>query len=482
MITGADHPDLCVTGAEARLRDLAARLDANAAFMQEVRLDLLERLDDDVFELLSGQPNLILTCRGEAEGGGFTGSEVEQAEVLRRALALKPACLDVELSAPLLLRRGLYRDRGDTRLILSWHCFEPGGLGSVPARELSAQPADLLKVALAVEDAAELADLQRVMADERRQVMRIGMGPAGLLSRALFSSFGALWSYVTDEPSTATAPGQLTHEQAIDWRVGVGGLVPLALLGGPQVMSSPGARVYNRIFTRRDLPFIYLPVVTARPGETLALLEQLGFGGCSVTMPAKEALAGAVHGWLPDSGEELGALNTILLRDGRRTAANTDVSGLRRLLAPHAGQDALVLGSGGAARAVVAALGALGCRVTVAGVEEDQVAGLARELSAAAVEWDHRADAPFHLLVNTTPLGSRGRRDPMPAGVDYTGRAVLDAVLREEPTPLRRAAAAGGGQAMGGLSWWVQQGAEQITLLTGEEITVPELEDVLNIR
>ena len=482
MITAADHQDLCVTGAEARLTTLATRLDLHAGTMQEVRLDLLERLDDSVFDLLAGRPNLILTCRGQAEGGGFSGTAVEQAQLLRRALSLQPTCLDVELSAPELLRRELYRDRGATRLILSWHRFEPGGLDAVPQRELAAQPTDLYKLALAVDDAAELADLRGVMADADRPVMRIGMGPAGLLSRALFSSFGGLWTYVAGDAATATAPGQLTLTRALRWRVGTAGLVPLALLGGPQVMSSPGPWVYNAIFTRRDLPFIYLPVVTARPAETLALLEQLGFGGCSVTMPAKEVLVHAVDGWLPHGGQELGALNTVLLRDGRRTAANTDVSGLGRLLAPHAGQAALVLGSGGAARAAVAALCALGCRVTVAGVEQDQAEALARELSAEVVRWDRRAEAPFELLVNTTPVGSLGRRDPMPPGVDYEGRAVLDAVLRAEPTPLRRAAAAGGGRAMGGLDWWVQQGAEQISLLTGEEIQVPELEDVLHDR
>ena len=473
---------ISVTGGEQGLEQLSRRLDAHRDTLQEVRLDLLESLDDDVFALLADRPDLVLTCRGHAEGGGFDGSETERRQVLRRALDAGPRYLDVELSTPAEVRSELYQQRGETQLILSWHRFEPGGLERPELDLLTGEPADLLKVALALEDAAQLAPLRRLLAGEQRPVLRIGMGPAGLLSRALYGAFGSPWTYVAAEGSVAVAPGQLTEGQARRWRVGAHtGLTPLALVGGPQVISSPGAEVYNRIFTRRDLPFIYLPVVTLRAAETLVLLEDLGFAGCSVTMPAKEALAREVHRWLPGEGEALGALNTVLLRGGQRTGGNTDVTALSRLLSPHRGRRALVLGSGGAARAAVAALDSLGCPVAVAGIEAPQTEALARQYSARVVAWEARADEPFEVLVNTTPVGSAGKRSPMPAGVDYHGRLVLDAVLNLTPTPLRQEVEAGGGQAMGGLDWWVEQGAEQISLLTGEEISAEELSEALDL-
>ena len=477
-----EDASICVTGSEGRLERLSRRLDDHShSALQEVRLDLLEVLDENVFALLEGRPNLVLTCRGGAEGGGFGGSERERAEILRRALAAAPRYLDVELSTPAELRRELYTQRQDTELILSWHHFEPGGLQRLELDELADQPADLLKVALAVEDAAELMALRQVLADQQRPVLRIGMGPAGLLTRALYEAFGSPWTYTAAERELATAPGQLTAGQARRWRVGTRDLTPLALVGGPQVMTSPGANVYNHIFARRGLPFFYLPVVTLRPVETLALLEQLGFAGCSVTMPAKEALARQVHRWLPGGGEELGAVNTVLLRHGRRTGANTDLSGLRRLLGGQQGGEALVLGSGGAARAAVAALDSVGFSVTVTGIDAPQTEALARQLPARVVAWEARAEQPFDVLVNTTPVGSAGQRSPMPPGVDYGGRLVLDAVLSSTPTPLRQEATAGGGRALGGLDWWVEQGAEQISLLTGEKILVNELREALDV-
>lgn len=473
---------LCVTGAEQRLEQLSRRLDDQRdAPLQEVRLDLLESLDDDVFALLEARSDLVLTCRGSAEGGGFDGSETERRQVLGRALDSGPRYLDLELSIPAELRRELYQRRGETKLILSWHRFEPGGLERPELDRLAGEPADLLKVALALEDAAQLAPLRRLLAGQQRPVLRLGMGPAGLLSRALYGAFGSPWTYVSAGRAVATAPGQLTVNQARRWRVGAEALTPLALVGGPQVISSPGTEVYNSIFSRRGLPFIYLPVVTLRPVETLALLEELGFAGCSVTMPAKEVLAGEVQRWLPGGGEELGALNTVLLQGGRRTGGNTDVTALGRLLGRCKSRRALVLGSGGAARAAVAALDSLGCSVAVAGIEAPQTEALARQFSAQVVAWEARAGAAFDVLVNSTPVGSAGKHSPMPPGVDYNGRVVLDAVLRAEPTPLRKEVEAGGGQALGGLDWWVEQGAEQTSLLTGEKISVEELKEALDL-
>lgn len=467
---------ICVTGGERSCEELARRLARHhQAALQEVRLDLLERLDDGVFELLARHPGeLLVTCRGRAEGGGFDGTEVQRAEVLRRALAGTPRYLDLELSTPAELRRELYQQRGQTKLILSWHCFGSGGLQRPELQRLGRQPADLLKLALMVDDAAELTALQAALPGER-PVLRIAMGAAGLLSRVLYPQFGSPWTYAAAEGAGVVAPGLPSTVQARRWRLGGPPLTPLALLGGPQVMRSPGPPVYNHLFVHRDLPFLYLPVVTSQPSSTLRLLERLGFAGCSVTMPAKEQLAGQVqHG--SAASEELGAVNTVTLRDGKRTGHNTDLTALRRLLSPFAGRLALVLGTGGAARAALAALRGLGCKTAVAGRDPGRTLTMAQRLCARAVPWSARATEPFEVLVNATPVGSNGRQSPLPPQVELAHRVVLDAVIRSEPTPLLQQAEARGARTISGMQWWVQQGAEQISLLCGEQITVEQLQ------
>ena len=469
---------ICVTGAERTLEALARRLEIHAAAetLQEVRLDLLEVHEDGLFELLARTPRLIVTCRGSAEGGGFSGDEAERTELLHRALACGPDYIDIEASAPAHLRAALYAERAETRLISSLHRFEPG----LPPRDaldaLADSPADLLKVALTVEDAADLLPLMELFPEEQRPVLRLGMGDAGLLSRALYRRFGSPWTYVVPAGAVVVAPGQLSTAEAHSLRLEQPGLTPLGLVGGPQVMSSPGPSVYNRLFTRRALPFRYLPVVTHRPLEAMPLLERLGFGGLTVTMPAKEPLVRAAAGWLRPADSKVGALNTLSKQEQGWMAANTDVDAMVNLLSPWAGEDALVLGAGGAARAALVALAALGCPRAVTARDPGRAQQVASGVGAATVPWEARGQHPCRLLLNTTPVGSDGQGDPMPQDTSLHGRVVLDAVLSWQRTPLLRRAAAAGAVIFSGADWWVRQGAAQLPLLTGHQATVEELE------
>jgi 3-dehydroquinate dehydratase / shikimate dehydrogenase len=479
---------LCVTGGELRAHALAARLQQHRRFaLQEVRLDQLVRVDDDVLALVGGRDRVV-TCRPRSEGGAFDGTERERFELLTRALDRAPGYLDVELSSAAELRRALYARRGTTRLVLSDHEWAVTASGAASlggqrlgaaARALASEPADLLKLAVEIGDAAELGLLRRVLADETRPVIRVGMGVSGLGSRALPDRFRSVWTYVAADGAPATAPGQLTVAQALEWRIDQSaGFWPLGLVGGPHVACSPGPTVYNRLFAARGAPFIYLPVVTALPGEILTVLEELGFAGVSVTMPAKQALCAELAELVPPA-DRVGAVNTIRLDGGRRVGLNTDVAAVRTLLAPHRGGRALVLGTGGAARAAIVALHELGCAVGVAGRSAARTCALGEELGAAAVPWAERGRTAFDVLVQATACGADGRGDPMPAAVDWAGRAVLDMVLTAQASPLLGRAARGGARVITGIEMWLLQGARQIELLTGLAVQPEELRRLL---
>jgi 3-phosphoshikimate 1-carboxyvinyltransferase len=485
---------ICLTGAELTTQALARRLlDDAAPTLQEVRLDLLEGADHALFELLRaakvGGKALLVTCRGSSEGGGFTGAEHQRAELLRAALReVGPAYLDLELSAPGELRRELFGLRGATKLILSWHCFEGRATAALP-EGLEQAPADLLKIALQIDDAADLSALRSRAAAlaQRRdlQLVTVGMGAAGLLSRALYGRFGSPWTYAAAQGESVTAPGQLSLARCRAWRVEQQhALTPLALLGGEQVLRSPGLRVYNEVFARRGLPLIYLPVVTRRPAQTLELLAELGFGGCSVTMPAKRELAAAAGITLDATATRLGAVNTIRLGpEGTRAGSNTDAPAVRQILdeAGAAGRDALVLGAGGAAAAAVDALQALGCPVTLCGRDPGRTAALARRLGCATTGWEVRGDlAQYAVLVNATPCGADGASDPLPPSLAdevWSDTVVLDAVQRSNGalTPLLCRARSGGARVIDGRAWWTRQGALQMETLAGCRLAADEL-------
>lgn len=455
---------ICMTGGERTAGELAIRLTEHAALpRQEVRLDLLERIDSDALALVRSS-RVIATCRGAGEGGGFTGSRREQFEVLRRALTEQPGFIDVDAGLPRELRRELIAGRGGTQVILSWHGTQPG---QRPPADMTEDGAQLLKVAVPVDDAADLAGLLDVFAGEQRPVIRIGMGAAGRLSRALYSRFGSPWTYVIPDAAIPTAPGQLTLTRALQWRIDeAAGFVPLALVGGEAVDRSPGPRVYNHLFTKLGMGFIYLPVATARPAELLGLLERLGFGGCSVTMPAKEIVVSQLDE-LCAPADRVGAVNTVVFRAGRRIGFNTDVDAVADLVGKAAGGAALVLGSGGAARAAVVALKQLGCAVSVSARNGGRAAELAADLGAKAVPWEQRGQSDFRVLVNATPAGTDGVGSPLPDCTGWDGRLVVDAVIADRLTPLLQQALRGGARAVPGTAWWLAQGARQLELLVG---------------
>jgi 3-dehydroquinate dehydratase type I len=473
---------ICVTGGERRVDQLARRLEVHRRFpLQEVRLDLLDRIDDDLFPLLS-RPGLVVTCRGETEGGGYRGSHTDRFQILSRALDRSPGYLDVEASYPAELRWRLYQRCGSTKLILSWHPAEELTPGTRWPRELSSGPSDLLKIAAPVRDAADLTHLLRLKPDAPVRLLRIGIGPAGVVSRALYSRFDSPWTFVVPDGAEPVAPGQLTVTEAERWRIDQeADLVPLGLIGGDQVLTSPGPRVYNYLFAKHGLPRIYLPVVTERPVEALTLLERLGFTGCSVTMPAKEVLAGQVARLEPPA-DRLTAVNTIRLEPdgGSRVGLNTDVAAVRELLEAYRGEPALVLGAGGAAAAAVAALAELGCPTTVASRDPARAESIARSLGCSFIPWESRGERGFRVLVNATPCGADGLSDPMPEEVDWSGRAVLDAVIAPEPTPLLRRVVEGGGVAIDGTSWWIRQGRCQMEALVGHHFDLAEMQEALD--
>ncbi|HEX7245747.1 MAG TPA: shikimate dehydrogenase [Solirubrobacterales bacterium] len=194
-----------------------------------------------------------------------------------------------------------------------------------------------------------------------------------------------------------------------------------------------------------------------------------GFVGANVTVPHKGA-ALALADDLSEASREIGAVNTLLFADGEIRAENTDADGLLRSLpGPPSGMRALVLGAGGAARAVVWALLREGATVEVWNRTESRSRDLCVELGGQPASSPDQAS--YDLIVNSTAVGLRGESPfgelPLGAADFRPGQVVLDMVYGGEPTDLLRAAARGGATAVDGIEVLVQQGALSLELWTG---------------
>jgi shikimate dehydrogenase len=222
-----------------------------------------------------------------------------------------------------------------------------------------------------------------------------------------------------------------------------------------------------------------------------ALLARLRAGelhGLNVTIPHKQAVVPLLDELTP-AAAAIGAVNTIYLRQNKLIGANTDAPGfladLKRFIASipncaskiSARKLALVLGAGGAARAVVYALLNDGWKVTVAARRLEQAQELARQYASRLTPYELRMTPPASpnlpeaaLIVNATPLGMAPHTDasPWPAGLPFPPEAVVyDLVYNPQQTKLVREAGAAGLPAVSGLGMLVEQAALAFELWTG---------------
>ena len=197
----------------------------------------------------------------------------------------------------------------------------------------------------------------------------------------------------------------------------------------------------------------------------VAALRGPGSLGANVTQPHKLAVCDLVDELAPEV-ERLGAANTIVRDERRLVAHNTDLPALTEVLAELGSfQAAVVLGAGGASRAVHAALSDAGASVEV----------VDRPRWAAIPDLLVRAD----LLVNATPIGTASDESPVTPDLLRADLAVLDLVYRPSPTRLVREARATGATARGGAGMLLRQAAASFTLWTGSAAPLEVMREAL---
>ena len=237
-----------------------------------------------------------------------------------------------------------------------------------------------------------------------------------------------------------------------------------------------------------DWVYVALPVPTGRVAQAMDGVRALGIAGLSVTMPHKAAVARAVDRLSP-TARLLGAANTVTRHGDALLGASTDGDGFIAALRTDEGWDAagrhcLVIGTGGAARAVVLALADAGAAsVSVVGRRPSAAAEAAELAGDAGRVAGIEAAADADLIVNATPVGmsggavvALGNTPPpvvaaLPMGIDPSrmgpGQLVVDLIYVPPSTPLLDAARRAGAQAVNGLGMLIHQAALQSRLWTG---------------
>jgi len=247
----------------------------------------------------------------------------------------------------------------------------------------------------------------------------------------------------------------------------------VGVIGDP-VGHSRSPAMHNAAFDALELDWVYVafPVRRGEGAAAVRAVATLGLAGLNITMPHKADAAAACHD-LSSEAAGLGAVNTVVNADGTLAGHSTDGDGFLRALDDEgiavAGQRVVIVGAGGAGRAITYALGRIGTHVTVAARRPDaarSAASLAPGGTALAL--DELAVERFDVVVNATPIGMDGEPPPFDTALLHDGQFVFDTVYPVE-TPLLREARARGVRAAGGLGMLVHQGALSFALWTGVE-------------
>ncbi|MEZ4492774.1 MAG: shikimate dehydrogenase [Dehalococcoidia bacterium] len=249
------------------------------------------------------------------------------------------------------------------------------------------------------------------------------------------------------------------------------------LIGHP-VAHSLSPVFQNAAFQHCGLDVVYTAWDTpvARLRTRMQRLRSAEMLGANVTIPHKQAVMPHIDE-LGDFSRRVGAVNTIVNREGRLFGFNTDGPGFVQSLKDERnfdprGANVLVFGAGGAARGIVLALVDAGAAVSIANRTPSRAEDLAHTAGAGARAVRQPGDlAAYDVLVNTTSIGMEGTGTEDQSPSDFLGARpgafAVDIVYAPERTTFLRDAEAAGLRTLGGLAMLVYQGALAFTYWTG---------------
>jgi len=477
---------ICVSIGRGRHRHVIAEhkhLADNGVALVELRLDYIQG-DVQVKRLLKDRPcPVIITCRRKVDGGRWEHSEEARLTLLRTAIVEGADYVDLEDDVAASVPR-----YGDTKRIVSHHDFQktPSDLTQLHKR-LAAMRADVVKIATMANHPTDNLRMLEMVHASRMPTVGICMGDIGAPTRVLAGRFGAPFTFATFSEDRVLAPGQIGWRQMREmYRYdSIGPATRIYGVVADPVAHSLSPVVHNAALAAAGIDAVYLPfrVPAEQIDEFLAGAGRWPLAGLSVTIPHKEAVLKQCRE-VDDLVRSIGAANTLSFGPQGITASNTDATAaVESLAAALTGDDlpsggdglgvktAIVLGAGGAARAVAFGLRKKGIEVTVAARTAERARKIAIEVGCKAVDWAGRHRLPHDCVVNATPVGMHPNVDETPYDKEHLRpyMVVFDTVYNPENTLLIKEARSVGCRVVTGVEMFVRQAAIQFRIWQGAE-------------
>lgn len=376
----------------------------------ELRLDLFSEVNLENLKKLIVETKipLLFTLRKASQGGQFTGSEPEREILIEKLLELEPAYFDLESEMHPAFIKKICQKFKKTKILISYHNFK-----EVP------QELDLLYKEMTIHSAygykiaaqpKTTNDALRLLLFGRKypHVSVIAMGEKGEFARVLGKVFGNVFDYASLGEHFKTAPGQLTVHELLDTYDyhRLNSQTHLYGLIGDPVSKSLGHLFHNNKYKEKGWDSLYVKMVVL-PEELASffpLAVEAGFRGLSVTMPLKEKVIPFLNS-LEDKAKQIGAVNTLLMQKDQIFGFNTDGIGALDALERYgsiAGKKMVLIGAGGAARAIAIEGKARGAHLMILNRSLEKAQIIACEVDGEA---GLLSQIPLHydVLVNCSP-------------------------------------------------------------------------------
>jgi 3-dehydroquinate dehydratase/shikimate dehydrogenase len=322
------------------------------------------------------------------------------------------------------------------------------------------------------------------------------MGEAGKWTRILGLAHGAYLTYASLEAGGETAPGQISvrdmtevfRVKELDENTEVYGIIA----GDTSYSMSP--YIHNAAFKSTAMNSVFVPLqVGDLDGFITRMVRQetreveLNFFGFSVTNPHKQMIMRSLDD-VDDAAAKIGAVNTVKIEDGKLHGYNTDAIGFIRPLHDRFSDlknaHAAVIGAGGAARACIYSLKNAGADTTVFARDVNKARELADHFEISVEQLKTGDSKPvagfsnFDIVVNATPLGTRGEKmNESPATAEQLRdvKLVYDLIYNPAETRLIHEARRAGAETLGGFDMLLAQAERQFQIWTGAEAPITEM-------
>jgi len=482
---------LCLTLTGSTLEENRALVERNRTWISlaELRLD---HLHPDEQKIASSFPStvdlpVILTLRRASDGGKCTLAEKQRLQLLYEASKGDFAYVDIEddvkkgdlkFKDPLFEQKvdmeASLRQRG-VKIIRSYHNFEcvpPDIFGKIS--KLAAK-GDIPKVAVTPNNLMDIITLFRVQQElsEVKEKIVIGMGEFGICTRILYKKCGSLLSFCSDSQAApghlgAQAMSTLYRADKLDDKTHIFGII------GNPVYHTASPKIHNPGFDAIRYNAVYVPFLVDSVRAFFKLAEMLQIHGFSVTVPHKRSVQPYL-GRITREVKQIGSCNTVVRIQNMWKGMNTDYYGflapISEQIASGSIRHALVIGAGGASRAVVWALHNHGVKVTILNRSQEHARSLAAETMSNYDTLEHGSlyQGTVDLVVQTTSvgMGELSSMDPCPSFAFKGSEIAYELVYEPKETLFLKKAKDAGCQIVNGSQMLMEQGKLQFEAFTG---------------